>query len=263
MPIPIPTPAPVSPQQSSAPPTAPISTPAPSQTPRPVGNIYIDGEGVIRSIYYEGRSIVVSCAPNTTCRVEFAAGSEISGNLNPPVGWDVNAPDIGIVVQTKASHSYALMLHADPSAANATYGYVFPDAYGHVILPSDKPVTVSSEDETTHTESQSPLAPGPCPKGYNVYSQNNPTFWPHMVFLDGGGVSASFPATGIVPVAAVPVSEQQQKMPLDLSRLANIAQSGGIDGTDRIVHIMSCYPTIVLYLGFGRDRRAVILEAQP
>lgn len=274
----IPTPQPIS-LHSPAPIATPrpaIATPAPSHPQS--GDVYVDGQGVVRTIYYAGGSIVVSCAPSSTCRVELPAGSAVSGVLNPTPAWhvtpdndgatpmvlvvpDPGAPDAGIVVQSKA-RSFAMRLHLDPAAVNATYGYLFPD-HGRVVLPSAKPVEVTSEDDQASAEPfQAPIAPAPCPSGYAMTSQGDPPFWPRRVWIANDGVSIAFSANGVIPVAAVPLSGAPLRSPVDLSRLAMISQAGEIDGQDRVVHVLDCYPTIVLYLGFGRDRRAVVLQAR-
>src|SRR5579863_3670170 len=114
----LPTPSPISLHAAVTATPTPIASPLANSGQKPSGATYIDADGVTRSIYYAGRSIVVSCAPNTTCRVELSPGSDISANLTPPTGWhvtpdnsgtvpmlliipDAGAPDTGMVVQTK------------------------------------------------------------------------------------------------------------------------------------------------------------------
>lgn len=272
-PTPMPTPAPLpigSPAATS--PTMRSSAPPPSR-------FYDDDQGVHRAIYLAGGSITVSCKAMTTCRLFL--GADAAAPAAPgviPSGWHVmpetdgepvveifpetGAPDTGIVIKTKM-RTYGLLLHVDENSPNAAYGYLFPDEHGHVLLPQRSSIELDPTPETTTPEhANAPIAPVPCPSTYRVISQNNPGFWPHRVWIESGGVVVSFPANGIIPLTAVP-EDAPHGDSIDLNQLANISQGGGVDGSDRLVRIQSCYPTIVLYTGFGRDRRAVILQAQP
>lgn len=280
MPLGLPTPAPIS---LPAPSTSSRSTSSPAPESHADFRLpIIDAQGVRRYIYYAGRTIMVSCAPSTTCRIMLEPGAGVTSVENPSANWhvtptggteaptvtvvpDLGAPDTGIVIETPQRY-YSVILHTETGYPGAVYGYLFAE-HGRVQLPSVTPLTLvtpspSPEDDEHEHEMMAPIAPEPCPDEYGLSAMNAPGYWPHKILVGRSTVALWFSANGVIPAAAVPTTDTPPDQ-LWLDHLAMIAQAGEIDGEYRVLRVLACYPTIVLYSGTGKNRRAIILRGRP
>lgn len=214
----------------------------------------VDRSGTVRMIYDADRTATIDCSPTVTCAISLLPGDEIQDIVSPgsvkrfnKTGWIIdqgaqgNTPYIYITPQvpnfnttlfvTTKGHAYAMNLLAHDHVAHWLY------AFDRRATPP--PATPTPAPSATPTATPAP----------DIFRITLGRFRPSSVTREGNETIILLPP-GDYPMPDVVAIEGDATIPVPHSD----------DPDKRTITVHGIYPTLLLYVGEGKQRQSVEIQ---